>query len=394
MAERRLPVLWLTGPPGAGKSTLGWELFDRLARDVRVGYVDLDQVGMCYATPTPDSWAPEPRGDYGRHRLQARNLNDLLPVFAAAGAAGVVVSGVVDARRGIDVELLPAAALTSLRLRVDPAELARRLRARARPDDDVEHVLRYAAQLDGLPGAVLDTTGTTVEQAVELVRQHSGDWPFAAKAGPVEFAGDAALPLSGRAASTAGPVLWLCGATGVGKSTVGWQLYEQIRSLGVRCAFVDLQQIGFLRPTGEDDAGNHGLTARNLAAVWANFRADGARGLLVVGSLDSAETRARYAAAMPEASIAVCRLHAGPDRFAERVALRGRGLGPPIAGDALAGQPADVLHEVAVRATAEAAAQQRAALGDVWIDTDRSSPREAAREILRRTDWLGLAHRL
>lgn len=118
-----VPVLWLYGPSGVRKSTIAWEIFTRLpAEKGRIGYLDLDQLGMCYAPPTPQNWAPEPPLDHGRHRLQVRTLNAVLPNFAAAGARGVVVSGVVDARRGPDADLLTNAALTTLRLRASPEE--------------------------------------------------------------------------------------------------------------------------------------------------------------------------------------------------------------------------------------------------------------------------------
>jgi AcrR family transcriptional regulator len=45
-----LPVLWLYGPSGIGKTTVTWELFVRLVREgISTGYVDIDQLGMCYA---------------------------------------------------------------------------------------------------------------------------------------------------------------------------------------------------------------------------------------------------------------------------------------------------------------------------------------------------------
>src|SRR5215471_3813961 len=80
----RIPVLWLCGPSGVGKTTVAWEIYTALAgAGTPAGYVDIDQLGICF---------PEPAGDRGRHRLQARNLNAVVGAFRAAGARCVVVS--------------------------------------------------------------------------------------------------------------------------------------------------------------------------------------------------------------------------------------------------------------------------------------------------------------
>ena len=43
-----IPVLWLCGPPGIGKSTVGWEIFTQLTQaGIEAGYVDIDQLGIC-----------------------------------------------------------------------------------------------------------------------------------------------------------------------------------------------------------------------------------------------------------------------------------------------------------------------------------------------------------
>lgn len=102
MSGGPIPVLWLCGPPGVGKTTVAWELYRQLTRSgVPAGCVDVDQLGICY---------PEPPGDPGRHRLQAANLAAVLPGYQAAGARCLVVSGVVDAAHGVHVERLPARA--------------------------------------------------------------------------------------------------------------------------------------------------------------------------------------------------------------------------------------------------------------------------------------------
>src|SRR4051794_23154297 len=127
MAEP-LPVLWLTGIPGAGKTTVGFEVFAGLARDgVRSGFVDIDQLGMCY---------PEPEHDPGRYRLKAANLNAVVANFRAAGARGVVVAGVVHPDDAVEEALLPDATLTRRRLHVAPEALPERIDRRGRPTDD------------------------------------------------------------------------------------------------------------------------------------------------------------------------------------------------------------------------------------------------------------------
>jgi adenylylsulfate kinase-like enzyme len=61
-----IPVLWVCGPPGVGKTAVGWEIFSQLTQaGIEAGYADADQLGMCY---------PEPASDPGRYRIQARNL--------------------------------------------------------------------------------------------------------------------------------------------------------------------------------------------------------------------------------------------------------------------------------------------------------------------------------
>ncbi len=66
MGETAIPVLWLCGPPGVGKTAVGRAIYARLAGSgVRTAYVDIDQLGICY---------PPPVSDPQRHHLKARNL--------------------------------------------------------------------------------------------------------------------------------------------------------------------------------------------------------------------------------------------------------------------------------------------------------------------------------
>jgi broad-specificity NMP kinase len=125
-------VLWLCGPPGVGKTTVGWELYTQLLRSgIAAGYVDIDQLGICY---------PEPPSDPGRHHLKARNLAALVAGFRDAGVGCVVVSGVVDIVDGVQADHLPQAALTVCRLRADVRELKQRFVGRGMSPELVENV--------------------------------------------------------------------------------------------------------------------------------------------------------------------------------------------------------------------------------------------------------------
>jgi AAA domain-containing protein len=360
-----LPVLWLCGPSGVGKSTVAWDLFDGLPG---AGHVDLDQLGMCY---------PEIPSDPGRTRLAARILGRAVANFRAAGAGCLVVSGCLDSRRGVPTEYLTEAALTVLRMRCDQPELRRRLEARARRGEDRERALRDADVLDhsGLPYPCVDTTGRGAAEVLAVVRRRWGGFP-ARPAG--SWPGPVPAP---------GEILWICGPAGVGKSTVGWEVAQWSRGAGHRTGFVDLQQIGFLHPRPGGDPGNHRLKAANLAAVWADFHAYGARRLVVVGPVERPSELRQYVEALPSARLTLCRLHASPGPLRERIRRRGRGDGPPIAGDALRGQPETVLEAAHEAAVAQAAALDRAGLGDLRLDTDRRSVAELTRMIARSMGW-------
>jgi hypothetical protein len=135
-----IPVLWLCGPPGAGKSTVGWEIFAQLTEaGIVAGYADIDQLGMCY---------PEQASDPGRHRMKAQNLGAVVANYRAAGARCVIVSGVVDPDRGVHADMVPLAAFTVCRLRVGRDELTQRLLGRGGQAGLLEEVLSEADAMD------------------------------------------------------------------------------------------------------------------------------------------------------------------------------------------------------------------------------------------------------
>ncbi len=385
MVEVRLPTLWIYGPPGVGKSVIGWKLFEQIAAGgTPVGYVDIDQLGICYGPPEPGAWVPEPSDDPGRHRMKARNLDAVAINHMTAGAQLLVVSGVVEAQRGIDNEVLPHVALRALRLRADAPELRRRLQARGRPSTDLTRELAHAEQLDRLYAAqdCVDTTELSVADVLKQVTTKLDGWPVQ----PV----GRGTPTDRRGNTPAGEALLVSGVTGVGKSTVGWQVYERVRTSGLHAACVDLEQIGFHRPVPSTDRQNHRLKAANLAALWRTYYAAGAERLVIIGAVESTDAVNAYAEALPSVSLTVCRLHANHSTPGARILQRGRGIGVNLAGDSLTGQPEATVWAVADQAAAEGHALDQAGVGDVRISTDGRDVEDIVGEIVRATRFANI----
>jgi adenylylsulfate kinase-like enzyme len=372
-----VPFLWLCGPSGVGKSSVGFELFDQLSNaGTATAYVDLDQVGLCYPTPGDD-----PRNN----RVKARNLGEVWSGFRAAGAQCLVVSGIVDDAEEIrrHADLLADTALTVCRLRVGHDELRDRIARRGWQLDLTEEAVRNATQLDrtDFAGLVVDTAGLAVAEVAARVRD--AGWP-----GRVPLRQVPALPPRDAARTGSVPVLWLCGPPAVGKSTVGFEIFMRLLGDGVPAAYVDLAQIGFCRPAPDDDPDHHRLKANNLGRIWEGFRAAGARCLIMSGNVADQKTIDQYTDAISSATWTVCRLRAGRDTLAERIALRGRGGGPAIMGDALRGRPEAELRQHAATAARTADALDHAGIGDLCIDTDGREVAQLA-DIVRAAagDW-------
>jgi hypothetical protein len=387
VTEDLIPVLWLCGPAGVGKSTVSWQLFTELTRaGTNVAFADTDQLCMCY---------PAPPADPGRERLKAQNLNAMLANYRAAGAHFMIVNGVVDPNRGVQRDVLSRAALTVCRLRADRDEIARRFTERYGPGDDLEDALNCTlAEADAMDATNfadvdLDTSGVRADQVAALVRDTCRDWPgFGAAVS--EPGGDAAGPATGAggdghpgASAASGHILLISGPTGVGKSTIGFELYLRYLRAGLTAGYIDLGQIGFISPGRPGDPGQHRLRAQNLAAMWRNYHAAGATHLVATGRVDSEAAVSTYRAALPAAAITLCRLHAGRTELTRRIMSRRDGGSWPEPGDPLRGQSAEYLADVADRAAAEADALDRSVVGPVLthavrIDTDGRSVAEAA----------------
>jgi len=138
-----VPFLWLCGPPGVGKSVVGYEIFTRVCRSgIKASFLDFDQVGLCYPTPSDDPV---------NHRVKAQNLAAVWPTYRTAGARCLIAVGSV------------ASPGDRLALR----EQSSRYRPHAMP------AARHARTAD----LCIDTDNQNVAQVAQRIRTRMNGWP-------------------------------------------------------------------------------------------------------------------------------------------------------------------------------------------------------------------------
>jgi hypothetical protein len=179
-------VLWLSGPSGVGKSTIGFRAYLDIVRSGRVAaFVDIDQLG--FFDPPIDT----------RAELQARNLAALWDNFATVGAELAVVVGPLGSRAEARAyaDALPNVDFAWCALHADAPELTRRILSRGeggswpQPGDPLHgqprstllataaHATTHAATLkQNAPGLLLDVTDLTIAQAANTLLTIT-NWP-------------------------------------------------------------------------------------------------------------------------------------------------------------------------------------------------------------------------
>jgi predicted kinase len=165
------------------------------------------------------------------------------------------------------------------------------------------------------------------------------------------------------------------GVSGVGKSTVADAIGRVLTSEGLTTAVIDTDALAqFGPPPRRDSRGFYNeLKCVNLAAVWANFRAAGARFAVVSGGIDSIALRESYVRALAGCEVQVVRLVAPIETIRQRLAAR---------DDSAAFEP----HTN--RLAEHLAALDAAAIEDFTVTSDRPVS-EVAEDIVQLTGWLG-----
>ncbi|HWQ15036.1 MAG TPA: hypothetical protein VNL77_19720 [Roseiflexaceae bacterium] len=170
------------------------------------------------------------------------------------------------------------------------------------------------------------------------------------------------------------PTLVITGPVGVGKSSVAVAVGEILDEAGLSHALVDLDWLRWCTPRPPDDPFHIALGLRNLAAVWANYRAAGAARLILVDVVEARADLEGYRTAVPGAAILVVRLRATLPTILRR--LEGRETGAALEWHRR-------------RAAVLVPQMDRDRVEDLLVDAEGRTPAEIAREIVDRTGFTG-----
>ena len=360
VTNSRLPVLWVCGAPATGKSTVAWQVFSDLAdQGLSVGYLYIDQIGMLQ---------PPPDADPSCHRFKVDNFAGMVRNYRAAGAQVLVVSGVIDPEHGNDfAEAAVEADITLCHLTVAEPTLRGRLAARGWPPEAADEAVIMMSDLADAPfvTTVINTTG----------RDPQG---LAHDAAALVTAASSTPDTQQLLECSVGAVTIVIGPRAVGKSSVSWGLAMRRWTSGERTAYVDLDQVGFLRPAPSDPS----LQAANLGVIWRNALSRGANRLIANGMVTTNEDLAILRHAVRPAPVHTLRLAANPDTLWERIRARSTGTSARLINDDLENATPEVqrhVHRLAVAQNVEYAASN---LGNDVIDTSNLRIEEAVEQAL------------
>jgi predicted kinase len=170
----------------------------------------------------------------------------------------------------------------------------------------------------------------------------------------------------------------LTGAAGVGRTTVAQAAGRLLTAAGCVTAVVDTDMLAQFGPpprTGPASGGFYDrLKCANLAALWATFKAAGARFVVVAAVIDSSSLRELYAESLAGCEVRLVRLTADDDTVRGRLRRRdaGRKLEVHLAALAERGRPPTTNP-----------------VEDFTVSNDRSVA-DVAGEILARAGWTDL----
>ncbi|GAB3985698.1 hypothetical protein GCM10029978_099230 [Actinoallomurus acanthiterrae] len=171
--------------------------------------------------------------------------------------------------------------------------------------------------------------------------------------------------------------LLIGGRSGVGKTTVGWEVSARLRAAEVPHAIIDGDFMGQVHPAPPCDPDRSRITERNLSAIWANFAALGHRRLIYVNTLCVlAETTGMFERSMGGDVRIVRVLLTASDATAD-ARLTGRELGSELQEGLEASMSKSRLLDARVPSDT------------VRVTTDERSVLDIARDVVTATGWVG-----
>lgn len=156
-----VPVLLITGPVGAGKTTVA-SIVSELLEGAQIphAFVDIDSLRWSYPSPPHDRFRTE---------LAMKNLAAIWPNFHAVGATHLVLADVLESREELSQyrEAVPAADILVVRLQASLDTLQSRLKQRelgAYLDWHLQRAAVLSQQMnrDKVEDILVDTDGKSV----------------------------------------------------------------------------------------------------------------------------------------------------------------------------------------------------------------------------------------
>lgn len=347
-------MLRLAGVPGVGKSTVAWAVArTSAATGAPVGYLDIDQLGMCYPAPVddPDRWA-----------LKETALVRLIARLDEAGIERLVVSGVAD-----PAEPSPGNGHPTVSLWLRASEVTRRTRLAPRrwaqeQVDDVLGIGTRETEAAHPAWSMLETDGCTVEATERAVLDRwaavldGGATGMAAPAPAMEAPAQDLAPPTSHATER---VIWVTGPRCAGSSRVGWEIASGLWREQRRTGFIDVAQLAFAWNVDRK------VGLQNTSTLQRTFAAIGAQTLVAVAPLEIGPDDVR--AAFPGADVRFLRLDADETARRERARRRAAGDGASLAGDDLVGASSSVIEDVVMQGSRQRRWPLRE--GELLIDT-------------------------
>jgi chloramphenicol 3-O-phosphotransferase len=170
------------------------------------------------------------------------------------------------------------------------------------------------------------------------------------------------------------PVLIISGPVGVGKTTVAYEMFDQLAAAAVSHGVVDLDRLAVCWPWDTvNDPFNERLMMANLAAVWSNYSRQGVTRLVVPYVVEDRLTVVvSVRRAVPGADVTICGLVASDDTLRARVAKRESGSSAA---------------KLTRRSLELSMILRESASQDFTVATDGRTVADIAREIIERLGW-------